>query len=191
MVQMCLARLLKFLNLDKICQTSLAEYHSKRNFVERAHAKENWMLSKHRQFKHKPTRKTDTPGSQQHMENMEHVTSEVIQCISQGSFGGSSFCILGVYEKTLFSLTKMNYFLVKLAGKQEYTPSTYSDKTNNLSILHHWYYIAIVEGLNYNPYQTIWGGTKQESFITYQWKNECYSWGLERTCLECSYHLMY
>ena len=41
MVQMCLARLLKFLNLDKICQTLFAEYHSKRNFVEHTHAKEN------------------------------------------------------------------------------------------------------------------------------------------------------
>ena len=90
MVPMSLARLLKFLNLDKICQTLFAEYHSKRYFVERAHAKENWMLSKHRQFRHKSIRKTDTPGSQQHMENMEHVASEVIQCISQGSFGRSS-----------------------------------------------------------------------------------------------------
>ena len=41
LVQMCLARLLKFLKLDKACQTSFAEYHSKRNFVERAHAEEN------------------------------------------------------------------------------------------------------------------------------------------------------
>ena len=83
LVQMCLARLLKFLNLDKLYQTSFAEYHSKRNFVERAHAEENRMLSKHRQFKSKPIHKTDTPGSQEHMENMEHVASEVIQCIKR------------------------------------------------------------------------------------------------------------
>ena len=76
-----------FFNLDKICQTSFAEYHSKRNYVKRAHAKENRMLSKHEQFKSKPIHKRDTPGCQENMENMEYVASEVIQCISQGSFG--------------------------------------------------------------------------------------------------------
>ena len=47
LVQMCLVRLLNFLKLDKITQVSFAEYHSKRNFVERAHAEENRVLSKH------------------------------------------------------------------------------------------------------------------------------------------------
>ena len=37
MVQMCLARLCKFLNLDRATQFSLVEYNSKRNFVERVH----------------------------------------------------------------------------------------------------------------------------------------------------------
>ena len=34
LVQMCMARLMNFLKLDKITQISFAEYHSKRNFVE-------------------------------------------------------------------------------------------------------------------------------------------------------------
>lgn len=38
LVQMCLVRLLRFLQLNKIIQVSFAEYHSKRNFVERVHA---------------------------------------------------------------------------------------------------------------------------------------------------------
>ena len=37
LVQMCMARLLKLLKLDRIGQISFAEYHSKRNFVERVH----------------------------------------------------------------------------------------------------------------------------------------------------------
>ena len=41
LVQMCLVRLLNFLKLQKITQVSFAEYHSKRNFVERAHTEEN------------------------------------------------------------------------------------------------------------------------------------------------------
>ena len=40
-VQMCLSRLLLFLNLEMITQISFAEYHSKRKFVERVQAVEN------------------------------------------------------------------------------------------------------------------------------------------------------
>ena len=44
LTQMCLARILSLLNLSKISQRSFAEYHSKRNFVERVHASENHYL---------------------------------------------------------------------------------------------------------------------------------------------------
>ena len=44
LVQMLLVRLLKLLNLDKVVQVSFAEYHSKRNFVERVHAVEDQLL---------------------------------------------------------------------------------------------------------------------------------------------------
>ena len=119
-----------FFNLDKICQTSFAEYHSKRNFVERAHAEENRMLSKHGQFKSKPIHKRDTPGSQEHMENMEYVASEVIQCIGQGSFGGSSIlCFRGVKRENSVFLDEdetQSFLSLSEAGKQDYTPSTYS-----------------------------------------------------------------
>lgn len=50
LVQMCMARLMNFLKLVKITQTSFAEYHSKCNFVERVHAEENRVLSKHGPF---------------------------------------------------------------------------------------------------------------------------------------------
>lgn len=53
LVQMCLVRLLNFLKLHKIKQVSFAEYHSKRNFVERVHAEENTVLSKHGPFSSK------------------------------------------------------------------------------------------------------------------------------------------
>ena len=45
LVKLWLARMLRFLNLDSISQLSFAEYHSKRNFVERVHAAENQVLS--------------------------------------------------------------------------------------------------------------------------------------------------
>ena len=45
LVQMCMPRLMNFLKLDKITQISFAEYHSKRNLVERVHAEQNSVLS--------------------------------------------------------------------------------------------------------------------------------------------------
>jgi hypothetical protein len=50
LVQMLLIRLLCILDLDKITQVSFAEYHSKRNFVERVHAIEDEALSRHGPF---------------------------------------------------------------------------------------------------------------------------------------------
>ena len=50
LVQMCMARILKFLKLNKITQVSLAEYNSKRSSVEQVHAEENRVLSKHGPF---------------------------------------------------------------------------------------------------------------------------------------------
>ena len=98
LVQMCLSRLLNLLKLDKICQTSFAEYHSKRNFVERAHAvenlvsspdhtwsgdetKENRVLSRYGPFSSTMVHQIKPPGSKEHVENMECVASEVVKCI--------------------------------------------------------------------------------------------------------------
>ena len=70
LVQMCLVRLLHFLRLDKVVQISFAEYHSKRNYVERVHAEENRVLSKHRPFSSTYVHKKATVGSLQHKENI-------------------------------------------------------------------------------------------------------------------------
>ena len=45
MVQICLARLCKLLNLDRVTQVSFAEYNSKRNLVKRVHPQVNKALS--------------------------------------------------------------------------------------------------------------------------------------------------
>ena len=50
MVQICLARLCKLLNLDRVTQVSFAEYNSKRNFVKRVHPQVNKALSAHGAF---------------------------------------------------------------------------------------------------------------------------------------------
>ena len=50
MVQMLLVRLLKFLKLKIIVHVLFAEYHSRRNFVERVRSIENFALSRHGPF---------------------------------------------------------------------------------------------------------------------------------------------
>ena len=71
-VQMCLVRLVAFLKLQKVTQVAFAEYHSKRNFVERVHAQENQALYKHGSFKSHAVHEHATTGSKMHRENMEH-----------------------------------------------------------------------------------------------------------------------
>ena len=67
---------MKLLNLTKIIQTSFAEYHSKRNFVERVHSEENRVLSSHGPFNSKPIHQNAKPGTDEHIENMEAVAEE-------------------------------------------------------------------------------------------------------------------
>ena len=63
------------------------EYYSKRNFVERAHAEENRVLSMYGPFQSKPVHEHTTPSSKEHRENMEYVAEEMKACIKEGSFG--------------------------------------------------------------------------------------------------------
>ncbi len=90
LVQMLLVRLLKLLNLDKVVQVSYAEYHSKRNFVERVHAVEDQLLGRHGTFSSNLVHKdmNISPGSVQHTENMEKMSEAVVNCLQQGRFDG-------------------------------------------------------------------------------------------------------
>ena len=76
---MCMVRLLRFLELDKITQVSFTEYHSKCNFVEQVHTEENWVLSAHGPFQSKSVHLQAAVGSS---ENMEEMAEEVKKCIS-------------------------------------------------------------------------------------------------------------
>ena len=83
MVQMCLGRLCKFLNLDRATQVFLVEYNSKRNFVERVHPQVNSAFSSH--AIHPDER---TPGKPEHIENVEKMAEDVIDCLRWEKFGG-------------------------------------------------------------------------------------------------------
>ena len=135
-VKMCLVRLLNFLKLDKICQVSFAEYHSKRNFVERVHAEENRVLSKHGPFTSRPIHQQAQPGTKEHKENIEHVADQVCKCIRQGSFGGRSLlCFRGVrQEDCVFSDEEQLHTFLGLSeeGKSLFSPTSYSVVQGNV-----------------------------------------------------------
>lgn len=78
LVQMCLVRLLLLLNLDKITQCSIAEYHSKRNYVERVHAEENRVLSQHGPFKSNKVYPSARLGTEHHRANIEAMELECL-----------------------------------------------------------------------------------------------------------------
>ena len=97
LVKMCLVRLLRFLQLHKAVQISFAEYHSKRNYVERVHAEENRVLSKHGIFRSNSVHSNSIAGSAEHKENIEYMAESICKCILSGSFGGNQLmCYRGV-----------------------------------------------------------------------------------------------
>jgi hypothetical protein len=103
LTQMCMSRLLYLLSISKISQKSFAEYHSKRNFVERVHAAENLALSRHGAFNSKKIHRNPEIGSDEHLENMEQMASDVKDCISQAQFAGRFLqCFRGINKNGVF-----------------------------------------------------------------------------------------
>ncbi len=89
-------------------QVSFAEYHSKRNYVERVHAEENRVLFKHGPFKSKCLHPSASTGLNEHGQNMEHMASEVTQCLNWAVFGGKPLlCYRGIKDCDL--MTKNTY----------------------------------------------------------------------------------
>ena len=104
LTQMCLARLLNILNLKKINQRSFAEYHSKRNYVERVHAAENVALSRHGPFCSSQIYPNADKNSPEHLENMEAMAEDVRECISCARLGNSFIkCFRGVAKNVVFN----------------------------------------------------------------------------------------
>ena len=137
-VQMCLVRLLLFLNLEKITQIAFAEYHSKRNFVERVHAAENEVLSKHGPFSSNAVHPRATVGLKEHRENMEDMAEEIQGCICSGSFGKEQLlCYRGIKMEDYLFNDDRNILSLSDDAKQEYTPSYKVQQNRSLQDLHY------------------------------------------------------
>jgi len=57
-----------------------------KDFVERVHAEENCVLSKHRLFNSHRIHKNAVVGSEEHKQNMECMAEEVCSCIQSATF---------------------------------------------------------------------------------------------------------
>ncbi len=123
LVQMVMVRLLRLLGLNRITCVSFAEYHSKRNYVERVHAEENRVLSAHGPFISTPIHQTHKPGTREHKDNMNKVAEEMKHCLGQATFGSKPLlCYRGLSpEEYIFSdETQLKNFLA-LTEDHKYT----------------------------------------------------------------------
>ena len=138
LVQMLLVRLLKFLKLKKIVQVSFAEYHSKRNFVERVHSIENFALSRHGPFDSHLVHKSSSTGSKEHRENMEAMAKEVQKCLNACQYSKKPLqCFRGIpVENFIFNDDEnLKTFLSLTEERKMLTPPShcnYSPVKNSL-----------------------------------------------------------
>ena len=99
-------RILLFLKLKKITQRAFAEYHSKRNFVERVHAAENEVLSRHGPFSSKQKYPNATVGTSAHRENIEEMAEDGTVCLKQARFDGHSLTSVRRESSKVFETKK-------------------------------------------------------------------------------------
>ena len=84
LVRMWLVRLARLLRLKSVSQKSFAEYHSKRNPMERVHAVYDHALS-NEQFSRKGVHDDYGIGDSRHHENenIQYMAGEVKQCLKE------------------------------------------------------------------------------------------------------------
>ncbi len=133
---MYLVRVAQVLKVNRIAQVSFAEYHSKRNFVERVYAQENKVLSAHGLFSSTPLHAHSKPGTREHRENMAKVVEEIKSCLRQATFGARPLiCHRGVTpEEFIFTdeLHLKNFLELTEEMKERFPHSVYSPSHNGL-----------------------------------------------------------
>ena len=109
LVGMLLVRLQRYLGIKKVTQVSFAEYHSKRNPVERVHASEERELAKHGPF----ARVTEEPNTPETSRRWKGWQSKFAGFSVMLNLGGSSSCACEgkSEENILYSMTKRKYTL--------------------------------------------------------------------------------
>ena len=100
MVMMLLTRLRRFLKLESVVRVSYAEYHSKRNPVERVHAIHTVQLEKHGPFHFNSNLNTDPKNPKKELQKLrEDIKDE----LNKANFGGTHTLVInGVGEEENF-----------------------------------------------------------------------------------------
>ena len=146
MLKMWLARMVKVLQLKSITQKSFAEYHSKRNPVERVHAMENRALS-NEVFSSTGVHKDYVKGDNFHRENMEHMAAEVKRCLQRAQYGGRPIQVqrgIGDEESFVFDDEKqLRNFLGRSEKFKNESDERYNPRKNKL-----WQEVALIWDLN-------------------------------------------
>jgi hypothetical protein len=118
---------------SKISQRSFAEFHSKRNFVERVHATETQALSRHRPFNSKQLHERGNPGTQAHLENMEKMADDIKDCLSNARFAGHFLeCFRGIKDGGVFdNEDRLKEFLKLSKERKEECDWTYGPNSTS------------------------------------------------------------
>jgi len=147
LVQMWLVRLARVLKLKSITQKSFAEYHSKRNLVERVHAVQNHALS-NEQFSSKGIYSEYETGDEKHKANMEHMAEEVRKCLASTQYGGKACTVMrGIGGQENFVFNDEEH-LVTFLGKNERRMTSFS--TSPSKMIYGGRFLLIVWDLNEN-----------------------------------------
>ena len=133
LVGMLLERLQRYLGIRKVMQVLFAEYHSKRNPVERVHASEERELAKHGPF----SRVTEEPNTPEHKQAMEGMAEQVREVFSHAKFGGEPIlCVRGQVGRENFIFDdeeEMHTFLALTEQRKLECPLVYKTRRNALS----------------------------------------------------------
>ena len=118
LVRMWLVRLARVLKLKSVTQKSFAEYHSKRNPLERVHAVQSHALSNEK-FSSKGVHKEYKIGDAKHKENMEHMAEEVKTCLGHTQYGGKPCLVLrGIGSEENFVFNDEEHLVTFLAKNE-------------------------------------------------------------------------
>lgn len=178
LVQMLLVRLQKLLKLDRVLQISFAEYHSKRNFVERVHATENKLLARHGSFSSCEVHKNNNiqPRSKHHVDNMEKMTENVMNCLRQGRYDGKPLEVFRGVKNDWFLFNdeqELKNFLSRTEEAKENCDGTYSIQKQS-PLLHDlvavWNIDENFEGKYIDDYKTL-NNTATQEFKT-AWRDK-------------------
>lgn len=99
-VKMLLVRLRRLLGIERVLQVAFAEYHSKRNPVERVHAEHTKQLEKHGPFHFNTALQ---PNTKEHVDDLNNLRDGIREELNQASFGGARTLVInGIGDENNF-----------------------------------------------------------------------------------------